>query len=337
MGNDKLRIELSIIIPVYNRPNEVDELLESLYNQTNKDFEVIVVDDGSTKKCNEQVEKYVSLLKIKYLNKPNTGPGLTRNYGNDKSTGNYSIFLDSDCILPPHYIQVVQDRLTNDFTDAFGGPDRALEDFTALQKAIDYAMTAFLTTGGIRGGSEKLDAFYPRSFNMGYSREVFEKTKGFSGMRFGEDIDMSIRIINCGFKTALIKKAFVYHKRRSNLKQFFKQVLNSGIARVNLYKRHPVSLKIVHLFPSIFLLGVLLIVILALFISARFLMPLVLYTLFLFFDAAIKKKSIYIGLLSIVASYIQLTGYGVGFLVAFWKRVLRSGGEFSAFLDRFYS
>ncbi len=334
---DQDRIELAVIIPVYNRPDEVDELLESLCNQTDKDFEVIVVEDGSTQKCDKQVEKYTSLLKISYFYKPNTGPGLTRNYGTEKSRGNYSIFLDSDCILPPHYIQVVRDKLKKDWVDAFGGPDKAHPDFTTIQKAIDYSMTSFLTTGGIRGGSEKLDTFYPRSFNMGFSKSVFEKTKGFSSMRFGEDIDMSIRILNCGFKTALIKEAFVYHKRRSNLKQFFKQVFNSGIARINLYKRHPASLKIVHFFPSLFLLGTLLFLLLALFISTWFLLPLVLYTLFLFFDASVKNKSMYIGLVSIGACYVQLTGYGAGFLVAFWKRVLFSGNEFSAFLERFYN
>ena len=329
-------INLSIVIPVYNRPTEVDELLRSLSNQTNKNFEVIIVDDGSTIKCDNQVEKYKSLLNIKYFYKQNTGPGPTRNYGTEKANGNYIIYLDSDCVLPTHYIQTIQDRLRKKFVDAFGGPDRADRNFSILQKSINYAMTSFLTTGGIRGGGEKLDKFYPRSFNMGYSREVFEKTGGFSSMRFGEDIDISIRIINHGFKTELIKDAYVYHKRRTNFKQFFKQVFNSGIARINLFKRHPGSLKIVHTFPSLFLVGVLLLIILSIFISAYFIIPLILYTILLFIDSSFRNKNIFVGLISICASYIQLIGYGAGFLVAFWKRILFSNAEYSAFTDNFY-
>lgn len=329
-------INLSIVIPVYNRPTEVDELLRSLSNQTNKNFEVIIVDDGSTIKCDNQVEKYKSLLNIKYFYKQNSGPGPTRNYGTEKANGNYIIYLDSDCVLPTHYIQTIQDRLRKKFVDAFGGPDRADRNFSILQKSINYAMTSFLTTGGIRGGGEKLDKFYPRSFNMGYSREVFEKTGGFSSMRFGEDIDMSIRIINHGFKTELIKDAYVYHKRRTNFKQFFKQVFNSGIARINLFKRHPGSLKIVHTFPSLFLVGVLLLIILSIFISAYFIIPLILYTILLFIDSSFRNKNIFVGLISICASYIQLIGYGAGFLVAFWKRILFSNAEYSAFTDNFY-
>ncbi len=329
-------INLSIVIPVYNRPTEVDELLRSLRNQTNKNFEVIIVDDGSTIKCDNQVDKYKSLLNIKYFYKQNTGPGPTRNYGTEKANGNYIIYLDSDCVLPTHYIQTIQDRLRKKFVDAFGGPDRADRNFSILQKSINYAMTSFLTTGGIRGGGEKLDKFYPRSFNMGYSREVFEKTGGFSSMRFGEDIDMSIRIINHGFKTELIKDAYVYHKRRTNFKQFFKQVFNSGIARINLFKRHPGSLKIVHTFPSLFLVGVLLLIILSIFISAYFIIPLILYTILLFIDSSFRNKNIFVGLISICASYIQLIGYGAGFLVAFWKRILFSNAEYSAFTDNFY-
>lgn len=329
-------INLSIVIPVYNRPTEIDELLASLCKQTNNNFEVIIVDDGSTLKCDKQVDKYKSLLNIKYYYKKNTGPGLTRNYGNEKSSGNYTIFLDSDCVLPSHYIQTIHVRLRNKFIDAFGGPDRADQSFSILQKSINYAMTSFFTTGGIRGGGEKLDKFYPRSFNMGYSREVFEKTKGFSRMRFGEDIDMSIRIINCGFETALIKEAYVYHKRRTNFKQFFKQVFNSGIARINLFKRHPNSLKTVHTFPTLFVIGMLLLIIFSVTISPYFMTPLIFYSLLIFVDSTLKNKNIYVGLISIFASYIQIIGYGTGFLVAFWKRIVLSNDEYSAFIDNFY-
>ncbi len=333
---DKQQIILSIIIPVFNRPSEIEELLASLSKQTNTGFEVIIVEDGSTITCSKQVDKFSTLLNIKYFFKNNSGPGMARNYGFEKASGNYSIFLDSDCVLPPHYIQCVKDSLNQDFVDAFGGPDKADKNFSILQKSINYAMTSFLTTGGIRGGGEKLDKFYPRSFNMGYSKEVYDTTKGFSNMRFGEDIDMSIRILNSGFKTALIKEAYVYHKRRTNFKQFFKQIFNSGIARINLYKRHPSSLKIVHTFPSIFLLGVVFFMILAIFISGYFILPLALYSLLVFVDSTYKNKDLRIGIISIFAAYIQLLGYGSGFLTACWKRIILSNKEYSTFVDTFY-
>lgn len=334
--NKRNQISLSIIVPVFNRPFEIEELLESLVKQTNKEFEVIIVEDGSSIKCEKQVEKFSTLLNLQYFYKENSGPGLSRNYGYEKITGNYGIFVDSDCVLPSHYIQSIQDRLKENYVDAFGGPDMASKSFSILQKSINYGMTSFLTTGGIRGGGEKLDKFYPRSFNMGYSRSVFEKTNGFSNMRFGEDIDMSIRIINSGFKTALIKEAYVYHKRRTNFKQFFKQVFNSGIARINLYKRHPESLKVVHTFPSFFLIGVVLLILLAILVSSYFILPLVFYTLLILIDSTFKNNSILVGVLSILASYIQLIGYGAGFLTAFWKRIILSNREYSVFTDTFY-
>jgi len=329
-------ITLSIIVPVYNRPAEVDELLHSLTEQSVKEVEIIIVEDGSTVTCEEVVKKYTSSLNIHYYYKNNSGPGQSRNYGCEKATGNYYIFLDSDCVLPSRYIEVVQTALQDHFTDAFGGPDQAHDQFTSLQKAINYAMTSFFTTGGIRGGGEKLDKFYPRSFNMGYSKKVWEETKGFSNMRFGEDIDMSIRILKKGFKTALIKEAYVFHKRRTKLKQFFKQVYNSGIARINLYKRYPESLKVVHFFPSLFVLGSLFLLVLSLTLCLYFLTPLLLLTVLLFFDASLKNKSVVIGLLAVVASYIQLTGYGTGFIVACWKRMVLGKDEFSAFANNFY-
>lgn len=329
-------LKLSLIIPVYNRPDEIEELLESLSHQTHKDFEVIIVEDGSVRKCDQQVENYSSLLNISYFYKSNSGPGLTRNFGIEKSAGNYFIFLDSDCVIPAHYVQTVHSRLTNDFIDAFGGPDNAHESFTNLQKAINYSMTSFLTTGGIRGGGEKLDKFYPRSFNMGYSKEVYEKTGGFSGMRFGEDIDMSIRILNAGFKTALIREAFVYHKRRTSIRQFFKQVFNSGIARINLYKKHPGTLKAVHFFPSLFVIGILLLSVLSIIISPYFIAPVVFFKLLIFIDSSVRNSNLYIGLISIITSLIQISGYGSGFIIAFWKRIVLSKSEFAAFPNSFY-
>lgn len=329
-------IQISLIIPVYNRPQEVEELLASLSQQIYKDFEIIIVEDGSSIPCQDQVKKYQDQLDIKYYFKPNSGPGQSRNYGFEKAKGNYGIFLDSDCVIPDQYTKIVHDALSQHYIDAFGGPDQAHPDFSDLQKAINYSMTSFFTTGGIRGGSEKLDKFYPRSFNMGYSRAVFTATHGFSKMRFGEDIDMSIRILDLGFQTQLIKQAYVFHKRRTNLRQFFKQVFNSGIARINLYKRHPQSLKIVHFAPAIFTIGVITSLLLGALISPYLLLPLAFHAALIFLDSSYRNRSPWIGLLSILTSYVQLFGYGTGFIISFWKRIVLRQSEFSAFGDTFY-
>lgn len=326
----------SFVIPVYNRPDEVDELLESLTHQTLTDFEVIIVEDGSSIPCRHMVEKYTELLPIRYYEKPNSGPGQTRNYGVERSTGEYVIILDSDCILPPGYLQAVEDELQRKLADAFGGPDRAHESFTPVQKAINYAMTSFFTTGGIRGGSKKkLDKFYPRSFNMGIRRDVYLHLGGFSKMRFGEDIDFSIRIFKGGYRCRLFPEAWVWHKRRTDLKKFFKQVHNSGIARINLYKRYPESLKLVHLLPALFTIGVAFLLIIAIWFQTSLLL-LLLFALLIFLDASIQNKSIHIGSLSVAASFIQLTGYGSGFLRAWWLRCILGKDEFSAFEKNFY-
>lgn len=246
----------SVIIPVYNRPDEVDELLYSLTTQTFQDFEVIVVEDGSSVPCKQVVDGYADKLDIHYYYKPNSGPGQTRNYAAERSRGDYLLILDSDCILPDGYLAAVEAELSREPADAFGGPDRAHDSFSDVQKAINYAMTSFFTTGGIRGGKKKMDKFYPRSFNMGVKAEVYRALGGFSQMRFGEDIDFSIRIFKGGYRCRLFPEAWVWHKRRTDLKKFFKQVHNSGIARINLYKKYPESLKLVHLLPAVFTLGV---------------------------------------------------------------------------------
>lgn len=325
----------SFIIPVYNRPDEVDELLESLTRQTDKDFEVVVVEDGSSVPCKDVVDKYASLLDIHYYNKPNSGPGQTRNYGAERSRGEYLIILDSDCILPEGYLAAVETELQHEPADAFGGPDRAHESFTDVQKAINYAMTSFFTTGGIRGGKKKMDKFYPRSFNMGVKSDVYQALGGFSKMRFGEDIDFSIRIFKGGYACRLFPEAWVWHKRRTDLKKFFKQVHNSGIARINLYKKYPESLKLVHLLPAVFTLGVVFLLLCSL-VCVWSLSLLLLFALVIGIDAAVQNRSLKIGLLSIAASFIQLTGYGSGFLRAWWKRCVCGKDEFSAFQKNFY-
>jgi GT2 family glycosyltransferase len=274
-------------------------------------------------------------LDVHYYAKPNSGPGQTRNYAAARAAGDYLIVLDSDCILPEGYLQAVDDELRLSPADAFGGPDRAHDSFTPVQKAINYAMTSFFTTGGIRGGKKKMDKFYPRSFNMGIRREVYLALGGFSKMRFGEDIDFSIRIFKGGYRCRLFPDAWVWHKRRTDLKKFFKQVHNSGIARINLYKKYPESLKLVHMLPALFTLGVAG-CLLATLLWGHGYELLLLFALIIFVDASLQNRSIKIGGIAIVASYVQLTGYGTGFLRSWWQRCVRGKDEFSAFEKNFY-
>ena len=336
-------MKYSFIIPVYNRPNEVDELLDSLTRQRFKDFEVVVVEDGSSVPCSDVVRKYGSTLDVKYYAKPNSGPGQTRNYGVERASGNYVLILDSDVVLPEDYLLQVDNELEHAPSDAFGGPDRAHSSFTPMQKAINYAMTSFFTTGGIRGGHKKMDKFYPRSFNMGVRREVYLALGGFSKMRFGEDIDFSTRIFKEGYKCRLFPEAWVWHKRRTDLRKFFKQVHNSGIARINLTKRHPGTLKLVHLLPAVFTAGCALLVLLAVALAVAgwngawvFLLPFVLFALIICLDATCRERSLKVGLLAVAAAYVQLLGYGSGFLRAWWTRCVLGHGEFEAFSKNFY-
>lgn len=325
----------SVVIPVYNRPDEVDELLQSLCGQTYQNFEVVVVEDGSAIPCKQVVKKYTEMLDVHYFEKPNSGPGQTRNYAAERSRGEYLLILDSDCILPETYLAAVEAKLQREPADAFGGPDRAHDSFSDVQKAINYAMTSFFTTGGIRGGKKKMDKFYPRSFNMGVRAEVYKALGGFSAMRFGEDIDFSIRIFKGGYRCRLFPEAWVWHKRRTDLKKFFKQVHNSGIARIDLYKKYPESLKLVHLLPAVFTVGVVMVLLVA-FICPWSLLLLALFAVVIFIDASIRNKSIKIGALSVITAFIQLTGYGSGFLRAWWKRCICGGKSFSAFEKTFY-
>ena len=326
---------LSLIIPVYNRPNEVEELLDSLTRQSETNFEVVIVEDGSKETCQHVVEAFKDKLDVSYSYIPNGGPGNARNYGAKQSKGDYLIVLDSDCILPPDYIKSVNKELKETGADAFGGPDKASDSFTDVQKAINYSMTSFFTTGGIRGGKKKMDKFYPRSFNMGVRQEVYQALGGFSRMRFGEDIDFSIRIFKGGYTCRLFPGAWVYHKRRTDFRKFFKQVHNSGIARINLYKKYPESLKLVHLLPAAFTLGVAIFLLGTPFCPYS-LLPIALYALLVYMDSTIRNRSLSIGLYSVAASFIQLIGYGTGFLRAWWNRCILGKDEFEAFKKNFY-
>ncbi|NDW12566.1 glycosyltransferase [Bacteroides sp. 214] len=307
----------SVIIPVFNRPDEVDELLHSLTLQQYKEFEVVLVEDGSTIPCKEVADKYADRLTIRYFFKPNTGPAQTRNYGAERARGEYLVIFDSDCILPEGYFNAVQEELHRAHADAFGGPDKAHQSFTDIQKAINYSMTSFFTTGGIRGGKKKMDKFYPRSFNMGISKKVFDALGGFPKMHLGEDIDLSIRIFKSGYSCRLFPDAWVYHKRRTNFRRFFKQVHNFGIARILLYQKYPESLKLVHTLPAFFTLGMGILLIGGAFFPSLLLLIL-LYILLVLADATIKNRSFTIGCYSVVAAFIQLLGYGTGFLRAWW-------------------
>lgn len=336
----------SIIVPVYNRPDEIDELLESLTRQSRRGFEVIVVEDGSTRDCRNVCEKYEGSLDLKYLSKPNSGPGQSRNYGVERALGEYIVILDSDVVLPEGYIESLDNELARNPCEAFGGPDSAHPSFTDTQKAISYSMTSFLTTGGIRGGKKKLDKFYPRSFNMGIRKDVYKELGGFSKMRFGEDIDFSIRIFKAGYRARLFPSAWVWHKRRTDLKKFFRQVYNSGIARINLYKKYPDSLKLVHLLPMVFTIGVLGLVVVAIVLGITIpgsnlwwiaLLPIAVYCLLLLVDSTFRNKSLKIGFTSVVAAFVQLMGYGFGFIGAWWKRCVRAQDEYQAFEKTFYN
>lgn len=309
--------KFSVIIPVYNRPEEVEELLESLTKQTYKNFEILIVEDGSTEKCEKIFLKYQDKLQLNYFFKENSGQGFSRNYGFERANGEYFIVFDSDCIIPEHYFEAVNHHLKKAKLDAFGGPDKAHPDFNDMQKAISYSMTSLFTTGGIRGRKKHIGPFHPRSFNMGISKEVFKETGGYIIPRMGEDIEFSIRIIKKGFKTGLIPDAFVYHKRRTSFKQFWKQLHFFGRARINIARFYPSELKLVHLFPSFFLIYLVL-VMLSLIMSpglfASGFLFIVAWATAIFIDASVKNKSLRVGSLAVIAAFIQLSAYAVGFL-----------------------
>jgi len=315
----------SIIIPLYNRPQEIKELLETLTTQTYKNFEVLVIEDGSKIDAADIVKSFEDTLNVRYFVKENAGQGFARNYAFERAKGDYFIIFDSDCLIPDDYLEIVNNSLAENWLDAYGGPDAAHESFTPTQKAISYAMTSPFTTGGIRGNKKSLGQFHPRSFNMGLSRQVWEKAGGFIITRSGEDIEYSIRIHSMGFKIGLIPRAKVYHKRRTNFLQFYKQLHFFGRARINVYKFFPNELKLVHFFPAIFTLCVIFTVIANIFtwpIAILCNIIAVLIILLIFFHSLVKNKSVKIALLSVVASFIQLTAYGLGFMQDVWRRLI---------------
>ena len=310
-----MNLDFSIIVPVYNRPNEVDELLDSLTKQDYADtFEIVLVEDGSTNKCDTIVAKYKDELDISYYYKANSGPGASRNYGMKRAKGNYFLIFDSDCVIPKQYLSEVAKGLSANYTACFGGSDAAMDSFSNLQKAINYSMTSFFTTGGIRGKSEKLQKFQPRSFNMGLAKEAFEATGGFAQIHPGEDPDLVLRLWVLGYKTQLINKAFVYHKRRISWSKFYTQVNKFGQVRPILDKWHPSSKKLTFWFPTFFIFGFLLSVFMA---FGSFYIGLYLYLcyyLVILIDASMQNKSIIIGFMAVIATSLQFIGYGFGYI-----------------------
>jgi len=328
----------SLIVPVYNRPGEVSELMESLDKQTFRDFELVLVEDGSSLKSDRVVDLYRGKFSVKYLDRENQGPSLARNTGMEVAEGDYFLFVDSDCILPPAWMEKIHERLIEDPVDCFGGPDRAAGTFNNVQKAISFSMTSFLTTGGIRGGSRQVGRFYPRSYNLGISRKIYTEMGGFPVTRMhpGEDMVFSIELMKRGYKTALFNEAFVYHKRRSTLKQYFRQVKKFGYTRYVISKVYPETRKIIYWFPSLFLFGSILLMLSGALLHLFYLIPLVLLLLLIFSVSSYVNNSLEVGFLSVMTSVIQLAGYGWGFALSFFRVEVLGKDDYGVLEKGFY-
>lgn len=319
------RPRFSVIVPVYNRIDEVEDLMASLEAQTCMNFEVVIVEDGSTMPCEDAVRRHPG-VRSKYFYKGNEGRSIARNYGMERAEGDYFIFFDSDCVIPERYFEILSRELDSAPVDCFGGPDAAHDSFSSTQKAINYAMTSFLTTGGIRGGRMSLEKFTPRTFNMGFSREVYEGVGGFREM-FSEDIDMSTRIRQAGFGIALIRPAYVYHKRRVDFRKFLRQVHVFGMSRITLHLLYPGSMKAVHTLPALAVLAGVVLILLGIFVSPWWLLPLGVYLVAIFLSAILITRSLVIALKAVPASVIQILGYGSGFIKAYITKILLGRGR----------
>ncbi|PQB04026.1 glycosyltransferase [Aureitalea marina] len=328
----------SFVVPVFNRPDEIQELLVSMTQQTTGiPFEVVIVEDGSSQSCEHIIKRFDTKLNITYLVKANTGPGHSRNYGMERASGNYFLILDSDCILPPEYLEEVDRYLDSDFHHCFGGSDAAHPEFNEFQKAVSHVMTSFLTTGGIRGSSRAVSQFEPRSFNMGLSREAYEQSGGFGRIHPGEDPDLSLRLLEQGYKTTFVPNAFVYHKRRIDLNKFYRQVRKFGLVRPIISLWHPSSAKITFWFPSFFVLGVLISVLLGVLQSSLYMVPLLVYCLLIMLEASLRSGGLKVGILAVLVLFVQFFGYGLAFLESTTKiRILGSDPE-SAYPELFFN
>ena len=332
-----MHINYSFIIPVYNRPEEIQELLESFVRlRTDIKFEVVIVEDGSTVSSKAIVDNFMDTLEISYFYKKNSGPGDSRNYGMKRAKGNYFIILDSDCILPDNYLTEVDAELKMEYVDCFGGPDEALDSFSNLQKAINFTMTSFITTGGIRGKKKSIKKFQPRSFNMGLSKKAFKESNGFGSIHPGEDPDLSIRLWNLGYKTRLIPNAFVYHKRRISWNGFYKQVKKFGMVRPILTQWHPNTRSLTYWFPLVFSLGFVISIFLLLFGYYWFILVYALYFLIAFLMALASTKNFIVSIYSLIAIGIQFFGYGFGFLNSTIALILLGRDPRTHFPELFY-
>jgi len=338
-------LNYTFIIPVYNRLSEVKELLLSAENIDfdRKRFDFLFVDDGSDDGFREFIENYRSPsgLIISAVYQDNQGPGAARNHGMALAQGDYFIFIDSDCLFPSNYLKTTDSALSKYKYDAYGGPDTHHPSFSRLLKAINYSMTSFVGTGGTRGGKNQVGKYYPRSFNMGVSRKVFHTIGGMNDLRHGQDMDYSARIYQAGFEVGFIIDAYVYHKRRTSINQFFRQIFNWGVARINLGVRHKELLKPVHFLPALLVAFYGIILILGIFIPVfrgvllLMLIGHALVCMWAFVESLLKYKSLRISLLSILTLNIQVFGYGAGFLYALWQRALGKK-EATGFVKNYY-
>lgn len=324
-----MEITYSFIIPVYNRPIEIKELLESMRQlKFDRPFEVVIVEDGSTDPAKDIVDDFSEELNISYFMKPNSGPGDSRNYGMQRAKGNYFLILDSDVILPPYYLMEIDNALKEKFVHCFGGPDAAHGDFSSIQKAINYSMTSFLTTGGLRGGKRSIGKFQPRSFNMGLSKEAFLVSEGFGRIHPGEDPDLALRLIAKGYDTCLFSNAYVYHKRRIDWEKFYHQVYKFGMVRPILNEWHPESKRLTFWFPSIFMAGLILGILLAFFGIPYLLYLYGLYFLAIFIHSLVLNYNVVIAVYSVWATIVQFLGYGFGFCrSSYYLRILKEAPE----------
>ena len=330
-------MHFSFIVPVYNRPEEIRELLESFSNlEGDFNYEIVIVEDGSSETSEAVVNSFREQLHISYYFKSNTGPGDSRNFGMKKAEGDYFIILDSDVILPSNYLIEVNAFLSKTYYDCFGGPDAAHDSFTNLQKAINFAMTSFITTGGIRGGKQQVEDFQPRSFNMGLSKKAFLDTGGFGTIHPGEDPDLSLRLLKKGYKTTLIRSAFVFHKRRISWSKFYKQVYKFGKVRPILNQWHPESKSLVYWFPTLFVFGLLAAIVFA---GLKIWLPLYIFGFYFataFVLSLLATGNVIVSIQAIIAIIVQFFGYGYGFLKSTLKLVVLKQEPKKAFPDLFF-
>lgn len=341
------KYRFSVIIPSYNRADEVIDLLRSLQAQTceHSRFEVLVIDDGSTDATEQKVNELASQVDfhLRFFRRNHEGPGPARNFGMSQAEGEYFLFIDSDCQADANWLKEIDEAITKEAPDAFGGPDSVLDSFTPLQKAIDYSMTSFLTTGGMRGHSQKrLAKFYPRSFNMGIRREVYEKLGGMGNLRHGQDIEFSRRIVASGAKVIYIPNAIVYHKRRTSLRKFFRQMFNWGVARINLSYLDAGNLEPLHFIPAIAAVGYTLLTIFTLLTGLAWKIWVAITVLallicgYIFIDSSIRYRSVKVGWLAPIFAVCQIFAYGYGFTYNYVRRKIFRRGEVTGFVRRYY-